>query len=154
MLILIILFLIVGVNINNFQGKQHSSLDESCLIGIFDIQHHVFLPFVAVFLKDLLFDFEILFIVGFGGIEVSTSVETGRFDVFFVDGVGAFFGDGFVGFGDDRFNSYHFPNKKLNIEYLKIITHISSPKIMKKIYIIIAKPALSSISVSPKLVYT
>jgi hypothetical protein len=106
-----VLFFIVGLDIGCFEGKEQASLDESCLIGVFDVQHHVFFSFVAVFLKNLLLHFEILFVVGLRRVEVSSSIETYRLDIFLVDGVRALLGQCFVRLGQDGFNSYHVPNK-------------------------------------------
>ena len=86
-------------------------MNESCLIVVFGVKHHILFSLVAIFLKHLLLDLEILFVVGFRGIEVSSGVKAYRLDVFFINRVRSFFGDCFVRFGEDRFNSYHFPNK-------------------------------------------
>ena len=59
-------------------------MDESCLIGVFGVQHHDFFLLVAVLRKHLLFDLEVFLVERLSRVEVATRVETHRTDVLLV----------------------------------------------------------------------
>ena len=91
-------------------------MDESSFIGIFGIKHDKLFLFVAIFLEDLLFGFEILFIEGLVGIKVTFGIEANWFYIFLVGRIDFFLLDCLAGFGDCRLYSNHLLNK--NIVYV------------------------------------
>lgn len=109
---------LAGVNVEQLGGHEQATVDKGCFVGVFEVNHDYFFFFIPILLKDLLLEFEVLFVAGLCGIEVSPSVEACWWlDVFLVDRFDVFFVHGFAGFGDGGLNSNHCSKINIKVYY-------------------------------------